>query len=308
MTAFASHWLLWQTSPAARLLESIVGLKLVRTVAGLLGLVAAVGFVCAADAAIIVSDTFDVGAAPTVGDDPDDPLDIAWVSTKPGSGQALLIETISGLSGNTLRDQNGFDKYRATVGQLPERVRLESVGDTLSFQLKFKQRVNFNEADAYRLGIVDSGGAGYFFRIGSGTQQAIAIVRDDGTGVALDDQGLTVLREETGGSVPATRNNIVFDLGIDLTRTVSGLQIEASIADYSLTYEHTLSPLLSFDAVAVGAGNTNYDWHIDDVIVDVTVTPVPEPSTLGLAVTAVLGLSLCGRLRRKSGDGRGLCG
>ncbi len=296
MTAFAFHWLLWQTWRAVRLLESIVGLTLGRTVTGLLGLVAAVGFVCAADAEIIVSDTFDVGAVPTVGDDPDDPLDIAWVSTKPGSGQALLIETISGLSGNTLRDQNGFDKYRASVGQLPERVRLATVGDTLSFQLKFKQRRSLNEADAYRLGVVDSGGAGYFFRIGSGTQQAIAIVRDDGTGAALDDQGLTVLREEAGGSVPAT-NTTVFDLGIDLTRTASGLQIQASIADYSLTYEHTFSPLLSFDAVAVGAGNTNYDWHIDDVIVDVTVTPVPEPSTLGLAVIAVLGLSLRGRLR-----------
>lgn len=132
------------------------------------------------------------------------------------------------------------------------------------------------------------------------TQQAIAIVQDDGTSVALDDQGLTVLHEETGGSVPAT-NTTVFDRGFDLTRTVLGLQIEASVADYSLTCEQTLSPLLSFDAVAVGAGNTNYDWHIDDVIVDVTVTPVPEPSTLGLAVAAVLGLSLCGRLRRKSG-------
>ena len=112
----------------------------------------------------------------------DDPLDIAWVSTKPG---VLLIETISGLSENTLWDQKGFHNYRASVGRLPEGVRLESVGDTLSFELKFKQRVSFNDGDAYRLGIVDSGGAGCFFRIGSGTEQAIAIVRDDGTGVAL---------------------------------------------------------------------------------------------------------------------------
>ena len=251
------------------------------------------GFVGVAAAEIIVSDTFDVGASPTIGDDPDDPLDIAWTTSKPPGNPSygLFLEILSGLPGDSLRNVDGLLKYRASLGQLPAAVTLASIGDTLSLQVDFKYRSrNANVPDAYRLGLFDSSGAGYFFRFGNGTQRQIAITKDDGTGFTMDDTGLTDLITATDASVPSFTNSSAYDLGIELSRTAAGLQVTATVDDYSLTYEDTASPQFVFDTVASGSGDTNIDWHIDNVLVDATVVPVPEPSALALAAVASLGL------------------
>ena len=250
------------------------------------------GFVGVADAEIIVSDTFDVGASPTIGDDPDDPLDIAWTPSKPPGNPSygLFLETRTGFSGETLRNKDGGLKYRASLGQLPAAVTLASVGDTLSLQVDFEYRVSVNALDAYRLGLFDSSGAGYFFRFGNGTARQIAITKDDGTGFTMDDEGLTDLITATDASVPSFTVTSAYDLGIELSRTAAGLWVTATVDDYSLTYEDTASPQFVFDTVASGSGDTNIDWHIDNVLVDATVVPVPEPSALALAAVASLGL------------------
>jgi len=251
------------------------------------------------DAEIIVSDTFDVGVSPTVGDDPDDPLDIAWTPSRPPGNPSygLFLETLSGLPGDSLRNVDGLLKYRASLGQLPAAVTLASVGDTLSLQVDFKYRSrNANVPDAYRLGLFDSSGAGYFFRFGNGTQRQIAITKDDGTGFTMDDTGLTDLITATDASVPSFTVTSAYDLGIELSRTMGGLHVTATVDDYSLTYEDTASPQFVFDTVASGSGDTNIDWHIDNVVVDATVAPVPEPAALAAAGLAA---ALC-LLRRRA--------
>lgn len=265
---------------------------LIKHVVALTVILVGFGFFGAAAAEIIVSDTFDVGASPTVGDDPDDPLDIAWTLSIPSvSGRGLVLETLSGLPGDSLRNEDGLLKYRSSLGHLPAAVALASVGDTLSLQVDFKYRSrNANVPDAYRLGLFDSSGAGYFFRFGNGTARQIAITKDDGTGFTMDDEGLTDLITATDASVPSFTVTSAYDLGIELSRTAAGLQVTATVDDYSLTYEETASPQFVFDTVASGSGDTNIDWHIDNVLVDATVVPVPEPSALALAGAASLGL------------------
>ena len=253
------------------------------------------------DAEIIVSDTFDVGVSPTVGDDPDDPLDIAWTPSRPPGNPSygLFLETLSGLPGDSLRNVDGLLKYRASLGQLPAAVTLASVGDTLSLQVDFKYRSrNANVPDAYRLGLFDSSGAGYFFRFGNGTQRQIAITKDDGTGFTMDDTGLTDLITATDASVPSFTYTSAYDLGIELSRTAAGLHVTATVDDYSLTYEDTAAPQFVFDTVASGSGDTNIDWHIDNVVVDATVAPVPEPAALAAAGLAAALCLLHRRWRR----------
>lgn len=264
---------------------------LIKHVVALTVILVGFGFFGTAAAEIIVSDTFDVGASPTVGDDPDDPLDIAWTLSKPSvSGRGLVLETLNGLPGDSLRNEDGSLKYRASLGHLPAAVTLASIGDTLSLQVDFKYRVSGNVPDAYRLGLFDSSGAGYFFRFGNGTARQIAITKDDGTGFTMDDEGLTDLITATDASVPSFTSTSAYDLGIELSRTAAGLQVTATVDDYSLTYEETASPQFVFDTVASGSGDTNIDWHIDNVLVDATVVPVPEPSAVALAGVASLGL------------------
>jgi len=124
--------------------------------------------------AIVVNDTFDVGASPTIGDDVVDAFDIAWNA----SATASLGTTGSPGSGNFLSVNNA--NVAQATGALPSSgLILSSVGDKLIFSgvVNFAGSGNLTTANAsgvtFRL--LNTAGRGASLNAGTGGNTSLTV-------------------------------------------------------------------------------------------------------------------------------------
>lgn len=127
----------------------------------------------------IVNDTFDVGASPTVGNDPDDPLDVAW-SAMSGSVSLGTPPPAGPGSGNYLQATTGSDFIRV-LGQLPggDPRLVMGVGETLILSMDFAYSEEApNAGQGLRIGLVNDNNLGYIATMGIGTNTGAQLFRD----------------------------------------------------------------------------------------------------------------------------------
>jgi hypothetical protein len=256
----------------------------------------------ALNATVIVNDTFDVGATPTIGDDVDDSLDVAWVG---GYNNTSVTVSTSGalLAPNYLLNDasSGFSMIRAS---LPANPLLNlSLGSTVNLTFDFVYATNPDSDDnGLRFGLFDAAGYGTVVNAGtSGTNTILTIVHDTGSGINADmGSGGGGADPFSGASDVVTAGTMSSSLG---TTAVSALlsitRTDASTLNLSVSLNGGTASVIDVDDagdaadylsnfssgyIMIRSANPKQDFAIDNVQLEV----VPEPSTIAL----VLG-SLC---------------
>lgn len=261
-----------------------------------------------------IDDTFDVGATPSRNDDGDDPNDTEWYRiTTSATGTVLSVagdDAAGEIGSNDAMLVDNSSSFRRIVTHF-ESVALEKSGDTI--EVGFDVRVPTLPAatgGAFRFGLFNSKGTlftadgqgtpddddeGYHIQVGVGTGNSLLVQEFDGA----DDVFL-------GGSTPnqtvATGSFNIADtlpqyMVMRLTRTADGLRMEYFV-DGQLVASgvDTSSPFYTFDELAIGTGNANFDYYLDNVVVDVMFVPTPAALPAGLAA---MGLALARRRRNR---------
>jgi len=217
------------------------------------------------DPNVVFNDTFGVGAAPTIGDDADDPTDAEWGIL--GSGQMLAVVDDGG---NNAMGVTATSQYRGAKTLLPSVVTL-AAGDSIS--LGFKVRAASTPVDLYQgfsFSFYNSDGTGtgeygYVFGLPWGTESAAKINESSNTGVL--SAGTTVDWESTAAgllseigwhTVVATIKRVDSDT-LSFSCSVDGTHVWS---DYQYS-----DPVLTttFDMIAIGNRATTQSFMLDDI-------------------------------------------
>jgi hypothetical protein len=257
-------------------------------------------FSVSAQATLIVNDTFDVGAAPSLGDDVDDPNDVAWTGQ---GGSNMSIDGGNFSPPNSLKNQGG-NQYRYQLGALPGApLSLSNTGDNLTLTTRF--RTNNAGAlpanattDGHRFGFFN-GSTGYALDIGVGGTNSFRIARDIGGATPMGNDVQTEFLADLATGAPSINDGLWHLFSLSLTRTTTGLAVTA---DYdsgaaSLSFTDNSPVTTDFSDIFMGLGAHSIDYFADDVMVNYS-TAIPEPAAGMLFVLG--GLALCSVRRRRA--------
>jgi hypothetical protein len=227
-----------------------------------------------------VEDSFDIGAAPTSGNDADDPGDVAWTPT---AGTLSISEDLVLASGNALlTDATGtFALTRANFPAIP----LDNPGDAvrLTFDFRYTQAPP-STGSGLRFGFYNSAGDGFLVQhgIGGATGWALAedTAADNGFGSGSTVTGLT------SAVHPSLNDQLAHAFSIMLTKTATGIQITGGEDASTLTFTDTTPVTTSFSAIGIRHGNLTVDFAIDNVHIEIirnrapyfTATPLAKPA------------------------------
>ena len=240
-------------------------------------------FLPASFATLIVNDTFGVGGSPSIGDDIDDPADVAWTGQ---GGSNLSVDTANFSLPNSLKNQGGTN-YRYQLGALPGApLSLGNVGDNLTLSTRFRTN-NANGlianagTDGYRFGF-SNGTTGYILDIGVGGTNSFRIARDTGGATLMGNDVETEFVADLTTGAPTLSDGAWHLFSLSLTRTLTGLTIAA---DYdsgaaSLSFTDSSAVTTDFSDIFIGLGAHPIDYFADDVMVNYTA--IPEPTAAGL--------------------------
>jgi len=274
----------------------------------------------AAHGEVVVNDTFDIGAPPTIGNDAADPLDLAWVAAFNNTSVTVGSGGTTPGAGNYLENDvsSGFSLIR---GALPVDAMLTlDVGDTvtLSFDVAYSSNSQ-SAAGGFRFGLFDSTGLGTVVQAGVASGNTGLIVRHDTTATVNADMGSGA----GGADTFAGPSDVIVDgtmtSGLDnsspydaYTALLSITRTTASSVSISASLNGGIATVTDFDDagdaadllsnfsggyIVIRNGNVTNDFRIDNV--EVEVTSIPEPASLALVGVGGL-LLLTGRPRRSA--------
>lgn len=232
-----------------------------------------------AHAAIVLNDTFDIGAPATTGDEAVDPLDTTWVFDR---GGISVVDDTAGLgTGNALQLTSSDQTFLGTSGGFTPTT-LTQTGDSLTLSLDFRAIGGSlsNNASGLRFGLSDTVANlnTYAFVYGTGTSAGGNVLYyPNSIAGGSGSTGLSAV-----GTDSSINDNTAHNLVFTITRTDTGLDFSATIdGTNTFTASDTSSNVFyDFSRVVLNTGNTTTDLRYDNVQVE--FTPVPEPSSLAL--------------------------
>ncbi|WP_367870897.1 beta strand repeat-containing protein [Luteolibacter sp. Populi] len=225
-------------------------------------------------------DTFDVGAAPTAGNDADDPDDLAWTAT---AGTLSVVEDAILESGNALlMDATGtFALTRANFAAIP----LVNTGDSLrlSFDFRYTQ-APASVGSGLRFGLFNSAGDGFLVQQGIGGATGWALAEDTAADGGFGSGG-TVTGLASGAR--ASVNDLTpHAFSLTLTKTATGILIAGGADGAVISFSDTTPVVTSFDAIGIRHGNLTADFAIDNVHLEVVRNRAPSFTTAPLVKAA----------------------
>jgi hypothetical protein len=230
-----------------------------------------------------IEDTFDVGAAPTAGNDADDASDAAWTAT---AGTLSVAEDATFDTGKALfvDATSTFPLTRANFAV----VALSQPGDSLRLSLDFRYaQAPPNVGSGLRFGLYNAAGDGFLVQqgIGGATGWALAedTAADNGFGSGGTVTGLT------SASRASLNDQAAHTLALTLTRTATGIVVVGAVDDSLIQFTDTIPVTTAFEVVGIRHGNLTVDFAIDNVHVEVVRNRAPyftsQPLVLPIAST-----------------------
>lgn len=167
-------------------------------------------------------------------------------------------------------------------------------------------------ANEIRIGIFDhndstgvTGWLGYYASNPSGTTAAGVRRRNTSSAGYYSQTGTSLLGANDLADTTKIFEDATYDFALSLERTGTGVEISLAMDNdlgYSIipaSFEDATPGTFTFDRVGfLSGGNLNAD-QIQFNNLDVTLTPVPEPSTFALLACGGLALAGCGFKRRR---------
>ncbi|MCP5538008.1 MAG: PEP-CTERM sorting domain-containing protein [Akkermansiaceae bacterium] len=238
-------------------------------------------------ATTLLSDTFDVGATPSLGDDGDDPNDGAWTASHVGTSVTLVGD---GMPQNNTLGFSPDTTFRYAITTFSEA----TLGNGDSLDISFKVRATSGPTVAsgafqFVLNDTNAGGYAFFSSWGDGSTNAIwhgngGLSANNSFGIDGDDFDVTGTTWHTVNAtitrVDAT--HLTFTYGLDGTNHVNAVTVE------------DLTPTFTFNRLHIGNRSSEQAFLLDDVLV--TYQAVPEPSSA--ALLGLGGLALILRRRK----------
>lgn len=222
----------------------------------------------------LLSDGFDTGASPTVGDDGDDPLDAEWSN----HGSAITITRVDdsgGIgTGFALNANNGGSTFRGIQGLLPDAASL-LIGESIEIRLDLRLTEGpDNNSGGMRVGLFElqdavADTAGYHVQIGTGGSGTLAAVQDRGGGGSGGGGSDTAFL--SGGSTGAAFGSIndlnAHNVAVTITRTGATTTSVATVVDgvSRLGNDTDGSIIERFEAAVIRQGSVNDDFRIDNI-------------------------------------------
>ncbi|MCW1921347.1 putative Ig domain-containing protein [Luteolibacter arcticus] len=210
-----------------------------------------------------VEDSFDVGVAPSSGNDADDPDDAAW-STSGGTLSVADDATLG--SGNALTTDNTgtFPLTRANFSA----VSLSQPGDSLRLSLDFRYtQAPTSVGSGLRFGLYNAAGDGFLVQQGVGGATGWSLAEDTGADNGFGS-GATVTGL-TSGSRASINDQEPHTLALTLTRTATGIAITGAVDESLIQFSDTTPVTTTFEALGIRHGNLTVDFAIDNVHVEV---------------------------------------
>lgn len=225
----------------------------------------------------IVNDNFNgTSPAETSGDDAFVPLDVAWSRIQPSASAPVI-------GSGQLGDTGSSAKFRGMIGLLPSAFTLTNTGDAIELEADFRSNnapVLPSVADGYRIGLFSSS-TGYFMDIGVQNTGSLTLEEDIGGPNLAGNNANSVVRASVASGAPAITTNSFVHVKLTLTKTATGVQIDADYDNgaHTLSYLDT-TPVTTVDRIFFGTGDHSVDYWVDNVTVETTV--IPEPGSLAL--------------------------
>ncbi len=302
-------------------------MKTKKTICGLTAVfVLLIGTTAAKADYMLLNDTFDSVSA-TRGDDANDPNDTAWWKTGYGVTSMGLTTDVGGINDGNALTVTATNKYSSVWGGF-SAVGLTSVGDWLELTFDVRLPNTAEDVNSFRFGLHSSGAAappsedytgsytlhlaefdGYIVMLGTG--DGLNPPEDNSIRVRRKTSDTHMVLTPTGSdqyNFDAPKGTCELDtsvhtVGMKLIRTdtgtmSAGMQVVFSVDDTVLsdyTDDGTLGGagddpygfLSSFDGLFIGCDETMNNYLVDNVMV---TTNVPEPSSLALLATGLIGL------------------
>ncbi len=263
---------------------------------GAFGWAAAPGY-----ATSIVNDTFDVGASPTIGNDLDDPNDIAWIGGFNNTAVTIKSTAPAPGTGNYIENDvsSGFSMIR---GSLPVDTNLTlQVGETLTLTFDFMYSTGNQSADnGLRFGLFNNAGYGTLGLAGVGSTNTALRIRHDtaasidqnmGSGGGGADEFVGPSDIQTDGTMSSSLDNSspydAYAVSLSITRlnattvtistTLNGGTATVTDVDDAGDPADNLTDFSGGYIVIRNGGVTN-DFRVDNV----NLTVIPEPASLAL--------------------------
>ncbi len=245
-----------------------------------------------ASGAVLVNDTFDVGASPSIGDDADDPQDVAWTAVR---GGASLDTADTAFTGNALQlEATGITTFNQVKAALPAPVSLTHIDDFIRITAQVRAYTALEDnGSGFRLGFVDSG---------STTSSLFGKIA---VGASSNLEAAFAPNPQTGGSNNVNLNSTASDgfddqdvhtVSVTLVRTASGADVTVTFDGDSVTGSASASQLAgSYDEIWLATGSVTTDFRYDNIVVETGV--IPEPASL--ALFGLGGLWMLGRWGRR---------
>jgi len=196
------------------------------------------------------------------------------------------------------------------IGLLPGTVSLANVGDTVSasFNFRFLNPDTATDSNSsFRFGLHGSNGTpvtgdnqtdsdndqGYYVQIGDAAQTAGNLMYREGGGQGTITNGNDRGAPTASGGVAAITDTNFHTALLTITRdTATTMQVSLKI-DAAATVTGSFTTLYtSLDEIsfANGFSSPTLSYAIDNLVIDASnFTPVPEPSTVGLAAAGIIG-------------------
>jgi hypothetical protein len=216
-----------------------------------------------------IEDTFDVGAAPTAGNDSDDADDAAWTASGGSlsvaedatfdTGKALLVDATS-----------TFPLTRANFAT----VALSQPGDSLRLRLDFRYtQAPMNVGSGLRFGLFNAAGDGFLVQHGIGGSTGWYLAEDHGADNGFGSGG--TVTTQASGSKTSINDQAAHTLALTLTRTATGIAVVGAVDDSLIQFTDTTPVTTAFEVVGIRHGNLTVDFAIDNVHVEVVRNRAP---------------------------------
>ena len=259
-----------------------------------------------ASAMVIFNDTFDVPAgAATRGDDPADPLDIAFTAER---GGASVLDDSAGLgTGFALEvsDPAGGYGFIRTLGNFaPQNL---AVGEQLVLSGDFRAINDFaDNTSALRIGLGNGVDKTYGLTIGSvaGSGALLRYPNSSASGSGSTNLGATKIGDFVFDDDAVTGQN-ANSFSFVVSRDASGLNLNATLNGVNTlsAEDNSTDASFAFSGLSLGTGSVDTDFRFDNLRLESSL--VPEPASALLLFAGGCALASRRRTREMGGGGCG---
>ncbi|WP_269523304.1 PEP-CTERM sorting domain-containing protein [Coraliomargarita parva] len=256
---------------------------------------------------VLINDSFDVGASPTLADDGDDPNDTSWTAVAGYTSTALSTTDQLG-SGNSLYGNVGGQSVNLLKTTFTEQT-LSQVGASLSVSFDYRTQSTLSSGNSYvpAFGFYDSDGGtsssnslapdgfeGYFARV---DYDRVFLQGETGldhlsvAGSDVFDQANQYYTDMAGtvGNFDGSERNFTFtitriaDTGADgfddIQMTITGIDPTNSTNNFSFSSISNVTSAQDYEFDMLGIRSRAANYWIDNIVV---TSSIPEPNTFAL--------------------------